>query len=364
MYIVYERNQREIADILDASLHDYGTRIPGMLCDNEHKFKPTWLVRVSDMEVVPGSTVDGHYWTLSYSWNQSGEIVHKGDEEYERIDHGKHQIIENGMDATKESRSVTFKGLVQQICLDFGAEYIWLDQMCIDQDDHDAKVYEIQRMHLIYMHACATLALVPELVYTGDKDDDGNDIANINGIPNSQWSKRIWTLEEAYLSLDTRYIGSNVHLYPRHTCGMDGSVLSDFIKCFTRPLGRNHYWKAHTALHHAKRRTTSKAHDQIFALANIFSELKNGITFNYHQPVRVLMIQFYTLLAQNDLSILLFGAPIDPETNDQVSKTIQKEAATLPSWTGVNGIHIANPDRVHNLGVQLYSCLRRKAHLG
>ena len=57
------------------------------------EFKPIKLVRISDMKAVPGSTVSEHYWALSYSWNQSGTIIHMGNEDYERVDESIHQIV-------------------------------------------------------------------------------------------------------------------------------------------------------------------------------------------------------------------------------------------------------------------------------
>ncbi|KAI9251360.1 hypothetical protein BDA99DRAFT_541352 [Phascolomyces articulosus] len=57
-------------------------------------FMPTKLVRISDMKVVDGSQVNEGYCTLSYSWNQSGDMVlDKTTGKYKRIDEGKHEII-------------------------------------------------------------------------------------------------------------------------------------------------------------------------------------------------------------------------------------------------------------------------------
>ena len=38
-------------------------------------FMTSYLVRTSDMKVVQGSEINEGYWMLSYSWNQSGEII-------------------------------------------------------------------------------------------------------------------------------------------------------------------------------------------------------------------------------------------------------------------------------------------------
>ncbi|KAI8147615.1 hypothetical protein BJV82DRAFT_353368 [Fennellomyces sp. T-0311] len=284
------------------------------------------------MQVVTGSIVNDHYWTLSYSWNQSGEIIHRGDEEYERIDEGRHTIVSTReMMSGNPGKEVKFEGLIQQMCIDFGIQYIWYDQMCIDQGNHDEKVHEIQQMHLIYKNARCTLALIPELEFTGDKDRRGHYAANTNIIPNSQWSKRMWTLEETYMSKSILFVGCNVYLWSDHYKTQGVRKWDKFIENIQ---GRGkEKWEAGTVLWYARTRRSTKAHDQVFALANIFPELQEYISFSYHQSPIDLMIQFYGRLAEQDTSILRFGATID-------IAILQKDTNLLPSWTGVDGIHI------------------------
>ncbi|KAI8143021.1 hypothetical protein BJV82DRAFT_613137 [Fennellomyces sp. T-0311] len=354
MYIEYIRNQWEARGSMGTL-----NKKPGIECPIEKprvpEFKPTWLVRISDMQVVPGSSINKHYWALSYSWNQSGELIHKGGEEYERIDEGRHRIIEYkktvphilmndqgfGMfsdiafhDEPASTISVTFERLVQEICKDLSIDYIWYDQICINQDDHDAKMREIKQMHLIYTNALCTLALIPELRYTWKKGTiDG--YANVKKLPRTQWCKRMWTLEEAYVSKNILFLGHNVHIWSD----------VDFIwKAYTNGTSERdaavRKWIACTALWYSRNRTSSKSHDRIFALANIFPELMSGITFSYKQPVQNLMIKFYRDLAQKDISVLLFGVPNERDPEDETMAVRQKEANLLPSWTGENGVHI------------------------
>ncbi|KAI8148155.1 hypothetical protein BJV82DRAFT_654022 [Fennellomyces sp. T-0311] len=227
------------------------------------EFRPTWLVRVSDMQVVPGST------------------------------------------------------------------------MCIDQDDHDAKMREIRQMHHIYENARCALALVPELGSTAERDEYGQYLANIDVIPDSQWAKRMWTLEEAYMSKKILFVGRDVHFWTNYSSIKDDGPAGTFIAS----IQHTKKWKACTALWHAKRRTSSTAHDRIFALANIFPELKDRITFSYHQSELDLAIQFYGRLAEHDISILLFGAPAIDDTRT-ASSGAECRLEDMPSWTGANGIHI------------------------
>ncbi|KAI8141244.1 hypothetical protein BJV82DRAFT_670871 [Fennellomyces sp. T-0311] len=309
------------------------------------------------MQVVSGLAVNDHYWALSYSWNQSGDIICKGDDDYERIDQGKHRIITHKLSTlsmsdyysdvetsdakNKSARFVTFEGLIRKICLDFDIKYIWYDRMCIDQSSEEAKLHEIRKMHLIYKSAFCTVALVPELTYTGECRHHFP-FTNIDVLSESQWSKRMWTLEETYMSRNIVFVGRNVHLCSSEVIPLGSGKGQAFIDAIVDIKKKQ--WRACTVLWYARIRTSSKAHDQVFALANIFPEYKDDIDFNYHQPVCDLALKFYRLLAQNDHSILAFGTPIDTDADDELSKTRRNVASTLPSWTGINGAHVPQVD--------------------
>ncbi|KAI8143008.1 hypothetical protein BJV82DRAFT_713682 [Fennellomyces sp. T-0311] len=345
MYIEYDENQRTVlnaAGRIRTSVQFWSPTLP-FDAPMVPIFKPTWLVRVSNMQVVPGSSVKGHYWCLSYSWNQSGELIHRGGEKYDRIDSCGHQIITYDNSTTIDDsvsqriRYVNFNDLIQQICIDFCITYIWYDQLCIDQNDHDSKMREIQQMHLIYKNARCTLALIPELRCESGKTRGG--YANMGVIPESQWSKRMWTLEEAYMSRNILFVGRDVHIWLNEISEFNPQRKSDtFLEYFQNRLETK--WKASTILSYARTRTTSKPHDRIFALANIFTDLKSGITFSYDQPLIDLTTQFYSVLARNDATILLFGAAIDSHPGNKAMIAKETEASLLPSWTGVTGAHV------------------------
>ncbi|KAI9271525.1 hypothetical protein BDA99DRAFT_534011 [Phascolomyces articulosus] len=77
MYITYETAQNSWNDE-----YGYAKRAkPPITIPNDlpkTDFMPTKLVRISDMKVVDGSQVNEGYCALSYSWNQSGDILIDG----------------------------------------------------------------------------------------------------------------------------------------------------------------------------------------------------------------------------------------------------------------------------------------------
>ncbi|KAI9262236.1 hypothetical protein BDA99DRAFT_510635 [Phascolomyces articulosus] len=193
---------------------------------NSFTFRPTLLVRTSDMTVVPGHEAKNGYCALSYCWQWSGSLNSKFDEKADdnyRVDDGLHTLVDHGdvigqtiigvatgyynnvnisfsksnsnqprhytlyneegpvdfgewkTDIEWQKRhihyhNVKFEQIIQQLCRQFDIEYIWYDQLCIDHDDNTTtktaiKRKELRQMHQIYSHADYTLAMVPEMHY-------------------------------------------------------------------------------------------------------------------------------------------------------------------------------------------------------
>ena len=327
-------------------------------------FMPRYLVRISDMKVVQGSEVQEGYCALSYSWNQSGEIIKNETDRksYQRVDQGKHRIIFPEKVVPKKPRGrkripqkvkfVKFEGLIQEICTDFNIKYIWYDQMCINQVDEEEKRREICQMHKIYSHAYCTIALIPELkARLSNSFPYGflwKYITCEYSLLGSQWMKRMWTLEEAIMSSQILFVGFDVHSWwyclPKATY----PIFSKLLDC-----------SAASILHYAHTRTSTKEHDRIFALANIFPDIMKEITIDYNQDIQKLIIQFYGILAEKDLSILCFGGYTSegytaicamtsvnsPKTGisaKEIKSAIPILNFDLPSWTGVYGEHFTH----------------------
>ena len=339
--------------------HSYTQRPKRMpLIVPKSNFMPTYLVRTSDMKVVQGSQVHEGYCTLSYSWNQSGEIVinETSKKSHRRIDEGKHKIILPAKIVRKKPRGrkriprkikyVKFEGLIQKICKDFNVKYIWYDQMCINQNDEEEKHREIRQMHKIYSSAYCTIALVPELdvcIHPPTYNYPMVCVLNTERLISSQWMQRIWTLEETLMSSKMLFVGPKAHCWWYRLPEIRFPI-------FYHGSHRD----AASVLHWAHARTTTKEHDHVFALVNISPEVMKEITIDYNQNSQKLMIQFYCALAKNDLSILCFRGHNQykricrPSSRDNSVHNSTKEREytvpiqkfDLPSWTGVGGEHL------------------------
>ncbi|KAG2219339.1 hypothetical protein INT45_006872 [Circinella minor] len=318
---------------------------------------PSYLVCISDMRVVKGAEVDEGYCALSYSWNQSGEVlINQSTGKSYRIDQGMHKIIFSGKTVQKKPRGrkrttdrskfVKFEGLIQEICKDFNIKYIWYDQMCIDQENEKEKHREIRQMHKIYSNAHCTVALVPELGTLPYKVNRRHarrrcvDV-DLSNVDTSQWMRRMWTLEETIMSSKILVVGRNTHSWGDKLAYLISSVLFD----------EKFDYDVSDVLFYAHTRTSTKKHDHVFALANIFPDIMKDIEINYKQDVQELMIKFYGLLAKKNLSILwfknyrIYNTICAKPLNDSIKFNsiggteiyIPIRNFNLPSWTGVYG---------------------------
>ncbi|KAI9488667.1 hypothetical protein BDB00DRAFT_35100 [Zychaea mexicana] len=339
MYFIYKTKQYSDHHKGPISLAQYNQPPRQFFSLPRPEFMPSLLVRTSDMQVVQGSMVHEGYCALSYSWSWSGDLIQdKTSGITKRVDRGKHKIVFPARSIRQhprgrkripaKSKHVQFEGIIQQICKDFNIKYIWYDQMCINQDDKEEKYREIHRMHQIYTNAYCTVALVPE--FHADDGGMGRDFVfpKFASITQSEWYKRLWTLEEAFMSQRLLFVGRNVHSWWYSAANVQE------LSSMCNSSGEARQWNVSTILHYAHKRASSNEYDRVFALANLFPDIMDEITISYDQPLELLLLQFYCLLAKKDISILFFGANENGPGDSTASFRKLKEL--LPSWTGID----------------------------
>ena len=219
MYIRYCCNQKS-TDPADKT--DYRLSVAG------GDYRHTWLVRVSDWQKLPGKEAVDGYHTLSYCWEQSGEVVPKNDGsgEYDYIGNGQHCVVDYVNEDDEDSQKIIEKYVkydepVQQVCHDFQVDYLWYDKMCINQSDKNIKLREIKRMHQIYRNARFTIAMVPEVgahnpMYFEQIMPQYGTYAryfSVDQLDSSDWMKRSWTLEEVMMTKGILMVGSDTNMF-------------------------------------------------------------------------------------------------------------------------------------------------------
>jgi hypothetical protein len=197
--------------------------------------RPRWLIDVENQCIV-GGDVQGPYLALSYVW-QDG--TSKSDEQLP------FQLSLNNIDALTSPNSMRPytpqlpKTIIDamEITLAIGKRYLWVDRLCIVQDDPQ-KEQEITRMDQIYSGAYLTLIAAakhglyctPNVTFQNPAypdyrssnwwdiqdrfaskiDRDSRITEYHEAISESKWAKRAWTYQEYIFSklvvflLDTR----------------------------------------------------------------------------------------------------------------------------------------------------------------
>ena len=328
-------------------------------------FKPTRLIRVADMRIIKGFELNDsdYYCAISYSWNQSGDVFRpegSGPEDYICRDEGKHTIIDSSAKKIKtrgkprgrkkisiaaKTRQVKFPQLIQQMCLDLDIPYVWLDQLCIDQSDPEDKKREMQQMHLVYYNALFTMILMPEIKVTRfcirNNTTNKKEYVHRSSMDRAvftECARRSWCFEEFAVSQFILYTGSNFHMWSDRC--IDVKTTQPFYNYHAHFTGcvKGLKWSVSTALYHAHKRRSTKAHDRIFSLANVYPETIDRINFDYNEPIDKLMNIFYRMLGTIDISILLFG--VDYVIDNIGMKDRKTFASYLPSWVGIVFTHI------------------------
>ncbi|KAF7883927.1 hypothetical protein EAF00_011239 [Botryotinia globosa] len=127
-------------------------------CDEQHTCRaltldrPSWLVDTVECCIVPGSNPN-NYVALSYTWQESQGSTSSENQEPFRLLEDNLKILTQPGALRNTSQSPLPKVILDAMeltnCL--GQRYLWVDRLCITQDQEIATMFEVMRMDQVKM---------------------------------------------------------------------------------------------------------------------------------------------------------------------------------------------------------------------
>jgi hypothetical protein len=118
--------------------------VPTRLLDVQ-AFQPSKDIK---LVMLDGKSATAHYVTLSHCWGSSSKLPLTT-----RIDN----LAQHSQRISFFDLSLTFKDAVK-LTLDLGLRYLWIDSLCIVQDEPEDWLREASKMALVYGNALVTLS--------------------------------------------------------------------------------------------------------------------------------------------------------------------------------------------------------------
>lgn len=304
------------------------------------------LVDVRRLRLVE-STWDSRYMALSYVWGQSKSL------KCTKANIG-HLRKDGSLGELKDELPLTIRDAIS-LTDALGESYLWVDALCIIQDDDSKGVY-ISRMDQIYSNACVTLvALTPNHAASAlpgvtqprnliQTSLEINSLHLISKLPqlhdiayHSTWNRRAWTFQEGIFSRRCLYFGEHQVFWQCRTSYHSEDYVDDH-KCDTpladddgivnwldRETGNNPsvqfaIYKALVTKYSTKDLTFP--HDALNAFSGILSALSSSFGW-----------KLACALPESHFDLALLWGPQNQTPRPRwASSERRKSISTLPSW--------------------------------
>jgi hypothetical protein len=190
----------------------------------ENKDARIRLIDVENLQLIEGSS-SSRYIALTYVWGNSNFLTLNRDN-YDDLH------MTQGLSKFKLPQTIADAIL---LCVQLGERCLWVDSLCIQQDDENDKISQIQCMEMIYEKAIMTIANVSGGNTAADHSIPGvrpntrqpfQEVHHVMGLKvvvsrqypqqqaraKSMWATRAWTIQEEILSQRVLHI-SDTHCW-------------------------------------------------------------------------------------------------------------------------------------------------------
>ena len=223
-------NPKSIKENLEFSLVDYDSFL---LCDprpflwEREKITsllseqlPTKLFNLQTEQIELANPSIKNYAILSYVW--AGNHDTSTEKLFDRLSAGGKKAL------VKAQKALEFinQSAHEQI------NYLWIDQLCIDQRGNVDKSKEVPRMRDYYAQAEVTLVSINCSLESYNKNDIKEKynfaLGALKTIVNSAWFERTWTFQEGWLSKRTVFMFDD--------CLVDGRMMAQLLASYVKEL--------------------------------------------------------------------------------------------------------------------------------
>jgi Leucine-rich repeat (LRR) protein len=174
-------------------------------------------IKTAKIEENKESTDTKNYAVLSYVWGDTNDPENKLREEEEKELKKVWEVSNLGY--RNELNRSGYKSWKKAIgtCKKIDINYLWMDQLCIDQNNIEEKNQEVPKMGKYYSNADTVLISINTSAALNESRKEFA-MKTLKKIINSQWFARSWTYQEGILSRQTIFVFDN--------CLVDGRIMS------------------------------------------------------------------------------------------------------------------------------------------
>ncbi|KAI1746307.1 heterokaryon incompatibility protein-domain-containing protein [Xylaria scruposa] len=308
---------------------------------------PCWLIDTGEARIVrPTTSVT--YVALSYVWGSTTSGL---------TCQGNLEELQKPGSLLGPAMPRTIRDVISVLHL-LGERYLWVDRLCIIQDDDKDKEKNIDNMAAIYSNACMTL-----VVAIGDDTDHGlrgisgitpaldpekrssiqpspateHQLTRLNGVPASKWYSRGWTLQEIVFSRRVLYFTEAGAFWECHCYTWSEDTRLLWSKCNEKlaNIFRDSYFPSWPNLHMYLQLVAAYNNRQLTFDDDIlaaFAGITTSLTSTFQGG-------FLFGLPEIFLDVALLWRPMGPcrrrISGENGQKTRNKPGAAFPSWSWI-----------------------------
>jgi hypothetical protein len=326
----------------------------GLACNSAASVRSGRNLRFIDTKencVVPGS-FNNDYFALSYVWGSASQF----------------KLLRSNQGDLATPGSLSRAPLPKTIkdamafTLSLNERYIWVDALCIVQDDNDDKSIQISQMASVYQYAVATIVAMSGMSASSGLDGISPSAPrNVNSIPlapglrlgpralsseqieSSIYHTRAWTYQERLLSPRCLFVGYNQVIFKCASAAFSEDRYGhnvDDNAAFVNPIFRARKWVMDSR--NSNKMSGNEGFQWYSDLVSEYTEKKMGFPSDVINAFTAILSameemfawEFWQGLPTQHIDTALLWTPVNRITRREIESTFPFPTASWAGWVG------------------------------